>query len=606
MKRLIIYLILYRFVPNIWSQTGDAVSKVDSIHLPNVKVFVCKITGVTVTSYVPKMLNLAEQFNAETAIFFKSYGSGNLSTIAYRGTAASHTAVFWNGVPINSLLNGQTDFSTLHLANADTFSIGSGEAIGGVVKLDEKIKFGTSKVTVKALTSMASYLSYEGLLRVKYNTKKIYTSFNYSKAQAENNYPYYNTTIINDNAAFDTQNLGGTLAYKLAKKNQLSLQFLATKTARNTARTLSSSNNAYLELDNTVGLAKWEFEHNKYSHQVAYSLRNETSNYQFDKRFANYSKHTASQQMISYQPKYTLDKKRSLALEFTSDLAKANGDNIIAHQTHLTQIKTKYQQAYDTKSTFNLVLAQGFSSVYAVPFTFDVSYRNILSDKVKLALRTKNNYRLPTFNDLYWNPGGNPNLKPEYSTSFEAKFDYDYDATFFSATAFYIQSKDLIKWRPQSGMLWSPVNINRAANYGLEFYISKDINNLYFKASYNYIKATDLDLDKQMTYVPQHQARFLSKFTLDRFKAAMNNSYTSSVFITTSNTQKLKGYLLTDFDFSYQMAKDFTLSLAVNNTFDIHYMAYADRPMPGRNFKIKLIYNSIFKPLNKEKNETNN
>ncbi len=604
MKRLIIYLILFSFVPRLWAQADNATPKVDSIHLPNVKVFVCKITGVM--PYVPKSLNLAEQFNAETAIFFKSYGSGNLSTIAYRGTAASHTAVLWNGVPINSLLNGQTDFSTLHLANADIFSIGSGEAIGGVVRLDETIEFGTPAIAVQALTSMASYQSYEGLLRVKYNTKKIYTSFNYSKEQAVNNYPYYNTTIINDNADFDTQNLGGTLAYKFSKNHEFSLQLLATKTQRNTARTLSSSNNAYLELENTLGLAKWKFEHNKYSHQFLYSLRRENSNYQFDKRFDNYSKHKANQQIISYQPKFELDKKRSVAMEFTTDFTKANGDNIVAHQTNLTQIKAKYQQKFNTKNTVKIKLAQGFSSVYAVPFTFDVYYTNIMSDKMTVSLRAKKNYRLPTFNDLYWNPGGNPNLKPEYSTSYETSINYKGNNTFFKATLFYIQSKDLIKWRPQSGMLWSPVNINRAANYGFEFSISKSINKLYLKANYNYIKATNLDLDKQITYVPKHQVRFLTRFTLDKFNIAMNNSYTSSVFITTSNTQKLKGYLLTDFNFNYKIHKDITLSLAVNNAFDMHYMAYADRPMPGRNFKIKLIYNSIFKPLNKKKNETNN
>ena len=41
-------------------------------------------------------------------LYFKQNGNGMVSSISLRGTGAARTAVYWNGIPINSNLNGQT------------------------------------------------------------------------------------------------------------------------------------------------------------------------------------------------------------------------------------------------------------------------------------------------------------------------------------------------------------------------------------------------------------------------------------------------------------------------------------------------------------------
>ena len=45
-------------------------------------------------------------------LYFKQNGNGMVSSISLRGTGASRTGIYWNGIPINSSLNGQTDFNT--------------------------------------------------------------------------------------------------------------------------------------------------------------------------------------------------------------------------------------------------------------------------------------------------------------------------------------------------------------------------------------------------------------------------------------------------------------------------------------------------------------
>ena len=67
---------------------------------------------------------------------------------SFRGTNASQTAVLWNGIPINSMFTGQTDFNTILTGSIDKLTIRSGSgsvpfgsgAIGGSILFDNSPK----------------------------------------------------------------------------------------------------------------------------------------------------------------------------------------------------------------------------------------------------------------------------------------------------------------------------------------------------------------------------------------------------------------------------------------------------------------------------------
>ena len=66
---------------------------------------------------------------------------------------------------------------------------------------------------------------------------------------------------------------------------------------------------------------------------------------------------------------------------------------------------------------------------------------------LKLKVNAAKVYRLPTLNDLYWSPGGNPNLKPEegftYEGSFELKIPYHH---FLLETEMTYFNKNITNW----------------------------------------------------------------------------------------------------------------------------------------------------------------
>jgi len=614
MRKWILHIVVLLAAPILWAQEQPATKKIDSIHLKEVVVrdttitHNCPIAVVKIKRNYTFIAasNLAESLKIE-AVFFKKYGSGGLSTISLRGTDASHTNVYWNGVNLNSNLNGQTDFSTLRFNAATSFvakrSFLTSNAIGGNIILSDYISFYDNS-EILASFGLGSFNTYDGTLQGKYTTDKWYTSLSFSKIESENDYVYYDTNIKNDNASYITQNVAATLAYKINSKQQLKLQLLGMLTDRNTARTLSSNNNAHLELKNNVALLNWQYKGDKQEHNLLFSIKDEKSNYQFDKAFDLHSKHQATQYTVSYIPKFIINDQQALTFYLANETIQASGDNILEAKTNLFKSKIHYQ--YDNDNfEYSLALGKDFSSDYDVPLSYNAS-ASYKAAGFKFSTAISSNYRLPTFNDLYWNPGGNPNLKSEHSLNAELNINYSKNRFNNKLTFFIINSKDLIKWRPVSGMIWSPINVQRAQNYGLEYFAWYRLENFTTRFNYSFTKAVDLDLDKQLTYVPYHQARLnLRYWKYNNYSVSLLTAYTGKVFITTSNTRELPAYLTTDLSFSYYLTKPLQVRLELNNIFNTKYMAYADRPMPMRNFKIQLIYNPNFKQLNKNKNETN-
>jgi iron complex outermembrane receptor protein len=70
--------------------------------------------------------SLTALLSYNSLIYFKENGLGMVSSPAFRGTTAQQTAVIWNGLNINSQLNGQTDFNTVTTANYDHISVRAG------------------------------------------------------------------------------------------------------------------------------------------------------------------------------------------------------------------------------------------------------------------------------------------------------------------------------------------------------------------------------------------------------------------------------------------------------------------------------------------------
>ena len=88
------------------------------------------------------------------------------------------------------------------------------------------------------------------------------------------------------------------------------------------------------------------------------------------------------------------------------------------------------------------------SSDYDSPFLFSLGSSYIFNSFYNLKVNFSRNFRIPTFNDLYWETGGNPDLKPESSYQAEVGNVFTYKKFTLSETVYFIKIDDLIRWVP--------------------------------------------------------------------------------------------------------------------------------------------------------------
>ncbi len=236
------------------------------------------------------------------------------------------------------------------------------------------------------------------------------------------------------------------------------------------------------------------------------------------------------------------------------------------------------------------------------------SKRNEIVIKASVA----RNYRYPSMDDLYFKPGGNPDLRPErgftYDGGLEGSVERNVISLKFNLSAFDSYITDWILWTPNAKGYWQPSNLRKVHNYGTEMRTAADVRlphqwglsltaNYAFTPSIN--RSEDLDdndasYGKQLVYVPRHSANLSGRLSWRNWTLRYQWTFYSERFTTTSNevsliTGRLRPYYMNDISVEkqFQWRKvHASLKGVVNNLFGSEYVTVLSRPMPGRNFEI--------------------
>ena len=99
------------------------------------------------------------------------------------------------------------------------------------------------------------------------------------------------------------------------------------------------------------------------------------------------------------------------------------------------------------------------------------------------------NYRQPTLNEFYWQPGGNPDLESEKSVALETGVEYEpdlFDQTTLRVSFYQITLKNMIRWSPVAEGYWRPMNLDKVRSRGIEFETTIWLWNEKLRAELNY------------------------------------------------------------------------------------------------------------------------
>ena len=153
LNKILFFAFCSIFASNLHSQKDTLVVNLKAFSLSFSKVndFSKGYSSILITDSLGtrNIRSLTDVLKFNSFIYFKENGLGMVSSPSFRGTSAAHTAVIWNGININSQLNGQVDFNAISSNSYDKITVRSGGgsvlfgsgAIGGTVHLDNLINF---------------------------------------------------------------------------------------------------------------------------------------------------------------------------------------------------------------------------------------------------------------------------------------------------------------------------------------------------------------------------------------------------------------------------------------------------------------------------------
>lgn len=226
----------------------------------------------------------------------------------------------------------------------------------------------------------------------------------------------------------------------------------------------------------------------------------------------------------------------------------------------------------------------------------DISY--LLSANLRVFSSINKTYRIPTFNDLYYESEtnvGNPDLKPELATTYEAGTKYNYCNFSVQAAGFYRDGKNLIDWvKGTSDVKWRTVNYTGSKTYGVDFsaYFSPNqlapfVNDIGINYSFVNSQTNSRDMDSYyvLDYLKHNlivtAGIRLCKNVMFKWNLRYQNRAGEYQDYSSGKTTGYPAIWLVDARLSYGVPK-FLVFIDGSNLFNTSYVDIANVKQPGR------------------------
>ncbi len=611
-------------------------------------------------------LSMADVLAFNSSIFVKSYGRATLSTVAFRGTSPSHTQVTWNGMRINNPMLGMTDFSMIPSYFIDDASLlhgtssvnETGGGLGGSVKLATK-PADARGFGLQYIQGIGSFGTFDEFLRLTYGDDHWQLSTRAVLSASPNDYKYrnrdkkeniyddekhiigqYYPTERNRNASYRDLHLLQEIYYNTGRGDRFGLNAWYVDSDRDLPMLTTSYADEQL-FENTQrertfrSVLSWDHLRSDwkigaragYIHTwMAYDYKNDLGN-------GTMASMTRSRSRIDTfygqaEGEYSIGSRWLFTASLTAHqhLVESADKNIIRQDGHTAVVgydkgRIELSGALSAKWRpverfgLSLVLREELYGTVWSPVIPALFLDGVLSKRGNLVAKASvsRNYRFPTLNDLYFLPGGNPDLKKESGWTYDAGLSFaageagKYRLT-GSATWFDSHIDDWILWLWTVKGFLSPVNIKDVRAYGVELHADlsaalSEAWKLDLDATYSWTPSInvgapltegDRSIGKQLPYIPEHSATLTAQLAWRSWSLLYKWCYYSRRYTLTSNAKTLTGgqlmpYYMSNLTLGKEFAlrwADLSLKGSVNNLLDEEYISVLSRPMPRINFEV--------------------
>ena len=662
-KKLLLLLVFSLFFAENFAQIDTSVQFLEGISVEgkaersaiSTTVPVQTITQADIQT-MPAVL-LSDVLKLFSGIVIKDYGGvGGMKTVSMRGFGSQHTAISYDGLPVTDCQTGQIDLSKFSLENVEQISVNSGTddiflparlfAAANLIQIRTlRPKFDKRPFHIDLRFLGGSYglwspsvLLENRIVKPRENGFSLSSSLNINYLQSDGRYPftiYYggdnDSTSLEkrSNSDVKSMNIEGNLFFTFDYTTQMDVKFYYYQAERGLPGAIifyNTHSRQRLYDQNAFGQVHF-LKH--FLKNVDYQL-NAKFNYAYERYFdPDYLNAAGFVDNRYFQREYYLSNGVSyrphkiVNLTLVNDLIfgnlTANLPNFILPSR--LQVLTVLSAAVDTRfvQAKAALLHTGVANwakkgaaadnVSRFSPSAGISIRPMLSQDFHIRAFYKNIFRLPTFNDLYYNDFGNRNLRPENTHQFDLGLTYARSflhkklGISITVDGYYNRVKDKIVAIPSRNLFtWMMLNFGAVkiagmdANLVFDYEIIKQLK-INIVGSYSLQQAVDVTDPKSNTY--RHQIPYTplhsGSASLTLSTPWVDVSYTvvaaGKRYALQQNipANELKPYS----DLSLALAKDFDVKgkvvlgykLELLNLANRHYEIVRSYPMQGRSVR---------------------
>lgn len=606
-------------------------------------------------------LSIADVLTFSSPIFVKQYGRATLSTVSFRGTGPSHTQVTWNGMRINNPMLGMTDFSMIPSYFIDDASLlhgtssvnETGGGLGGLVRLS------TAPADIRGfglqyIQGIGMFRTFDEFLRLEWGDEHWQVSTRAVYQSSANDFKYRNRDK-KENIYDDEMNIVGS--YYPTERNKSGafddvhvLQEVYYDTRRGDRFGLNAwyiNSNRELPLLTTDYADDKQFENRQREHTLRSVLS--WDHYRSDWKFAakagyihtwmayDYRKDPGSGIMNSitrsrnkvdtfygqadgeYTPNgnwfFTagISAHQHLVESIDKDIIlQQGGKDIVGYDKGRIELSASVSAKWRPTERLGLsavLREEMYGTKWATVPAFFADCQLSKRGNIVAKASVSRNHRFPTLNDLYFLPGGNPDLRSESGFSYEAGLSFAVGKenvySLSGSASWYDQHiDDWILWLSTPKGFFSPRNIKQVHAYGVEMQANLAVIpardwKLTMNGTFSWspsinegepISPADQSVGKQLPYEPEFSATVTGRLTWRSWGLLYQFCYYSERYTMSSNDITLSGrltpYLMNNLSLDKAFAlkwADLTLKGTVNNLFNEEYLSVTARPMPRMN-----------------------
>lgn len=515
--------------------------------------------------------------------------SGGQTSIHMRGTDTKHTLILIDGIEYRdaSSVGGGANLSNLTTDNVERIEVVRGaqsviygsDAIGGVINI----------ITKKGSQLPEAYLSVEG---GSYNTWKesaglsasgenTRTSFTVSRTDSDGFSSYNENDGFNEKDGYTNTSASFNIGADLSKKFTLNLNMRLTDSEYEFDSGYFDSSFNYVKADtdavtDTLELAGrtegvLSLYDGKWTLIMGASLTdtNRTTTGTYD----NY-KYDGSITKLDLQNNIKISDSQTLVVGLETekeDYASSYGDQ--------GEARTQAAFIQDQIKIGNFSVAVGVRVDKHDEFGTETTWRiapayTAAATGTKLKASAGTGFKTPSLFQLYYPYGGNKDLDPETSKSFDAGFEQPLldNSLIVAVSWFYNDIDDYIDWYDVAGYLDDGYrNIKELKTTGVESTVNWYPNDLVaLQVGYTYTDSKDEENDRKAR-IPLHKGTFdITLYPVDDLQFNLNVLHVSERDDGTAN-ETLDSYTLVNLASSYQVTNTIKLFGRIQNLLDKEY-----------------------------------